>query len=129
LRRLLRDSRVHFLPASGSLVQVSVSLHDGVLDELAMVVGQVAALNHIVDAQVGHLLQSGRLHVQTDGAGAEVASQLQQVVQVQRGHVRLGPAVAAVLDVLLEFQPSAALDTQVIKANECSSLRDAGLTA
>ena len=52
------------------------------------------------------LRQRAGLQVQHDGALLDARLQLHQAVQGQRGHVRLAPALAALLHFLLELDPS-----------------------
>lgn len=54
-----------------------------------------------------NLRQCGGLQVQHDGALLDAHFKLHQAVQRQRGHVRLAPALAALLHLLLKLDPSA----------------------
>ncbi len=67
--------------------------------------GQVAGVDHGIDGQVGDLAQGRRFGVEQHGAVEDEAAQFEERVQRQRGHVRLGPTAAALLDVLLELHP------------------------
>lgn len=53
-----------------------------------------------------NLWQRGRLQVQHDGALLDARFELHQAVQGQRGHMRLTPALAALLHLLLKLDPS-----------------------
>lgn len=53
------------------------------------------------------LVARGDVGVQVERAEAEAGAELEQRAQVERGDVRLRPALAALLDVLLELNPPA----------------------
>lgn len=58
------------------------------------------------DPLTNDLRQRGGLQVQHDGALLDAHFKLHQAVQRQRGHVRLAPALATLLHLLLELDPS-----------------------
>jgi hypothetical protein len=80
-----------------------------VTDLFLLLFKEEAGRGHGVDGQVCHLLQVVGLHVQDDGAAGQHRPQLEQRMQRERGHVGLGPPIAALLHVLLELDPSSGL--------------------
>ena len=73
-----------------------------------------------VEVRTGELLARGALGVQVERAEAEAGAELEQRAQVERGHVRLRPALAALLHVLLELYPPARTRTLTL-SNSSSS--------
>lgn len=98
-----------FTPTGGKLVLVFVPFEQRLDDLVAGLDGQRASIDHVLAHQLGDLLQPGRFHVQHYGPVQQQRSQLKQRVQRQGGHVRLGPPIAALLDVLLELDPPGGL--------------------
>ena len=88
------------------MVLVPVLLEYGVLDDGLLVVGEHVGVDHVVEHELGDLVEVVGRHVEADGAVQQHGAQLEQRVERERGHVGLGPAVAALLHVLLEFYPS-----------------------
>ncbi len=82
-----------------------VLLEYGVLDDGLLVVGDLVGVDHVVEDELGDVVQVVGGQVEADGAVHQHGPQLEQRVQGQRGHVRLRPAVAALLNVLLELDP------------------------
>lgn len=69
--------------------------------------------------------QRGGLQVQHDGALLDAHLQLHQAVQGQRGHVRLAPALAALLHLLLKLDPPGkrGQKTVCVRVIRCNSSR------
>ena len=61
----------------------------------------------VAEVHTGELLARGALGVEVERAEAETGAELEQSAQIERGDVRLRPALAALLDVLLELNPPA----------------------
>ena len=60
---------------------------------------------HTTHLRTCDLLEVVGIHVKDDGARHDAAAQFKQRVQGQRGHVRLRPALAPLLHILLELDP------------------------
>ena len=89
-----------------ALVQVPMPLEDGLLDDGLLVVGDDVGVDHVVEGELGDVVEVGGRHIEADGAVEKHRPELEERVQGERGHVGLGPAVAALLDILLELDPS-----------------------
>jgi len=88
-----------------SFVLMPVLLQNGVFYGSLLVVAELIGVDHVVKGQLANVVQIVGRHVQADGTIQEHAPKLEERVEGQCGHVRLGPAVAALLNVLLEFDP------------------------
>ena len=87
------------------LVLMPMLALDGLLDLRPLVVGQHVLVDEVVEHEVGDVREAPGVHVQEDGAGEEQGPQLEEGVQGEGAHVGLGPALAALLHVLLELDP------------------------
>ena len=61
---------------------------------------------HVVESELGDVLEVGGGHVQADGPVEEHGPELEEGVKGEGRYVWLGPPVPALLHVLLEFYPS-----------------------
>ncbi len=83
-----------------------VPLEDGIFDDGLLVVGDLIGVDHVVEHELGDVIQVVGSHVQANGAVQQHRPQLKQGVQGQGCHVGLGPAIATLLHVLFELYPS-----------------------
>lgn len=90
---------------AAELVLMFVSLEERVDDLVPRLDGQRASIDHILADQFGDLLQADGFHIQHDGTVQQQTPELEQRVQREGCHVRLGPPVATLFDVLLELDP------------------------
>lgn len=88
------------------LVLVPVAAEEGLLHPGTHLRRQLPIADHRLEDEVGDLVQAARLHVEDDGAVEEAAAQLKERMEGDGADVRLRPPVAALLDVLLELDPS-----------------------
>lgn len=86
-----------------------MSSQERVLDLILYTGRQCSRTDHVIAHEIGHHLQILGLHVQHHAAIDQQATQLEQGVQGERGHVRLRPSIATLLHILLEFDPSRCL--------------------
>lgn len=77
-----------------------------ILNEGFFVVAQLVAVDHVVQGQLGDVVEVVGRHVEAHGAVEEVTAELEQRMQGQGGHVGFGPTVAALFHIFLELHPS-----------------------
>ena len=74
-------------------------------DLVFLVPGEGAAVDHVVESEVGDLVEAAGGHVEADGAVEEKGPELEEGVEGEGGDVGLAPSVASLLHVLLKLDP------------------------
>jgi len=82
---------------------------EGILDLVLDPGWQGSRTDHVIADQIGHHLQIVGLHVQHHTSVDQQATQLEEGVKGEGGHVGLRPPIATLLHILLEFDPSSRL--------------------
>ena len=70
------------------------------------VTGKSTTVDHVVEGDVGDLLQAAGGHVQADRPVQEEGAQLEEGVEGEGRHVWLAPTVAPLLNIFLKLHPS-----------------------
>ena len=70
------------------------------------VTGKSTTVDHVVEGDVGDLLQAAGGHVQADRPVQEEGAQLEEGVEGEGRHVRFAPTVAPLLNIFLKLHPS-----------------------
>lgn len=105
-RHVARHLAGGLVPFLISFELMAMFLEYCVLNEGFFVVAQLIAVDHVVQSQLGDVVEIVGRHIEANRAVKEVTAKFEQRVQGQRGHVGLGPTVAAFLNILLKFDPS-----------------------
>ena len=70
-----------------------------------LVTGKRTTVDHVVEGDVGDLLEAAGSHVEADRPVQEEGAELEEGVEGEGRHVRLAPPVASLLYILLELHP------------------------